>query len=47
MVNYQLADIVIRCFDTAVTLGIDIGRAIMMKDSYNQTRPYKHGDKRC
>jgi NTP pyrophosphatase (non-canonical NTP hydrolase) len=43
----EISDIIIRCFDTAVTLGIDIGRAIMMKDSYNQTRPYKHGDKRA
>lgn len=43
----ELADIIIRCFDTAVTLGIDIAKAIQVKDSYNQTRPYKHGDKAC
>jgi NTP pyrophosphatase (non-canonical NTP hydrolase) len=43
----ELADIVIRAFDTAVTLGIDIGDAIYKKDAYNQTRAFKHGDKRA
>lgn len=43
----ELADIVIRCLDTAATLGIDLGKSIMIKDSYNQTRPYKHGDKKA
>jgi len=26
---------------------IDIGEAVAAKDAYNQTRPYKHGDKRA
>jgi NTP pyrophosphatase (non-canonical NTP hydrolase) len=43
----ELADIIIRAMDTAVTLGIDIGEAIANKDAYNQTRPYKHGDKKA
>ena len=43
----ELADIIIRLMDTAVTLGIDIGEAIKIKDEYNQTRPYKHGDKKA
>ena len=43
----ELADIIIRAMDTAVTLGIDIGEAVAAKDAYNQTRPYKHGDKRA
>jgi NTP pyrophosphatase (non-canonical NTP hydrolase) len=43
----ELADIIIRAMDTAVTLGIDIGAAIASKDSYNQTRPYKHGGKKA
>ena len=43
----ELSDIVIRCFDTAITLGIDIGAAIQLKDQYNQTRPFKHGDKKA
>jgi NTP pyrophosphatase (non-canonical NTP hydrolase) len=43
----ELADIIIRAMDTAVTLGIDIGEAIAGKDAYNQTRPYKHGGKKA
>jgi NTP pyrophosphatase (non-canonical NTP hydrolase) len=41
----ELADVCIRAMDTAQTLGIDLGQAIIVKDSYNQTRPYKHGNK--
>lgn len=43
----ELADIVIRAMDVAVALGIDIGEAVASKDSYNQTRPYKHGNKKA
>lgn len=43
----ELADIIIRAMDTAVTLGIDIGDAIAHKDHYNQTRPFKHGGKKA
>lgn len=43
----ELADIIIRAMDTAVTLGIDIGEAIAGKDHYNQTRPFKHGGKKA
>ena len=43
----ELADIIIRAMDTAVTLGIDIGEAIASKDAYNQTRPFKHGNKKA
>lgn len=43
----ELADIIIRAMDTAVTLGIDIGEAIAEKDRYNQTRPFKHGGKKA
>ena len=39
----ELADIVIRAFDTAETLGIDIERAILIKSKYNESRPYMHG----
>lgn len=42
----ELADIVIRALDDAVVLGVDIGRAVAVKMAYNETRPYKHGDKR-
>jgi NTP pyrophosphatase (non-canonical NTP hydrolase) len=39
----ELADIVIRALDTAYALGIDIGRAIHLKNEYNKTRPHMHG----
>lgn len=38
----ELADIVIRAFDTAHTLGLDIGRAIAIKSAYNESRAYMH-----
>lgn len=41
----ELADIVIRAFDTARTLNINIGRAIALKHEYNTTRPFRHGNK--
>lgn len=43
----ELADAVIRLFDTAEELGIDIEEAIIKKHNYNQSRPYKHGGKKC
>jgi NTP pyrophosphatase (non-canonical NTP hydrolase) len=43
----ELADIVIRALDTATALGVDIGVAVMVKASYNQTRPFLHGGKRA
>lgn len=39
----ELADIIIRAMDTAVALGVDIGRAIALKSRYNESRAYKHG----
>jgi NTP pyrophosphatase (non-canonical NTP hydrolase) len=41
----ELADIIIRCLDTAAEHGIDIERAIIVKHEYNCTRPFKHGGK--
>jgi len=43
----ELADVVIRSMDTAVQLGVDLGRAVALKAAYNRTRPYKHGNKRA
>lgn len=43
----ELADIVIRVFDLAEALNIDIERAIAEKHAYNVTRPYRHGGKRA
>ncbi len=42
----ELADVVIRIFDTCGKYGIDLENAIIAKMKYNKTRPYKHGGKR-
>jgi len=42
-VEEELADTVIRIFDLAEFLGMDIGRAIIEKMRYNEKREYKHG----
>lgn len=39
----ELADVVIRVFDLAHSLGLDIGGAIEAKVKYNESRPFKHG----
>lgn len=39
----ELADVVIRCFDLAGALGIDLESEIANKHAYNKTRPHKHG----
>lgn len=41
----ELADIVIRVLDLAEATNIDLGKAISLKNSYNATRPYRHGNK--
>ena len=41
----ELADTAIRCMDTSVALGIDLGRAIQIKSAYNQNRAHRHGGK--
>ena len=43
----ELADIVIRVFDMAEGLGIDIETTIYLKHSKNKKRPYRHGGKKC
>lgn len=43
----ELADIVIRVFDICGRLNINIGRAILEKSRYNETRPYRHGNKKA
>lgn len=42
----ELADIVIRTFDLAVSADIDIGQAIQDKHAKNIKRPFRHGGKR-
>jgi NTP pyrophosphatase (non-canonical NTP hydrolase) len=43
----ELADIVIRVGDLAKYLGIDLEEIIKMKMTYNKSRSYRHGGKRC
>lgn len=43
----ELADIVIRVMDTSEALGINLGRAIMVKHRYNSTRAFRHGNKKA
>lgn len=43
----EMADIVIRVMDLCAHLGIDLERAIREKHAYNETRPRRHGGKRC
>jgi len=43
----ELADIVIRVFDLAGYLEIDLESVIRKKHEYNKTRTYRHGGKRA
>lgn len=44
-VEEELADIVIRAFDNAERLNVDIGYAILRKHAFNGTRERRHGGK--
>jgi NTP pyrophosphatase (non-canonical NTP hydrolase) len=41
----ELADAIIRILDIAAFHGIDIAHAVADKMAYNETRPYRHGNK--
>ena len=41
----QLADVLIRVADLAVSDGIDLNEALKVKSAYNATRPWRHGGK--
>jgi len=41
----ELADVVIRLLDFCEAEGIDLEKAVIEKDTYNQSRPYRHGGK--
>lgn len=43
----ELADIVIRCFDLAGALGINLEAEVLTKMAFNETRSYRHGGKRA
>ena len=45
-VPIELADVVIRVFDLAEWLGIDLVSAIQEKMNYNESREYRHGGKK-
>lgn len=42
----ELADVVIRIFDTCGFYGIDLEKIINEKMKFNKSRPYKHGGKK-
>ena len=43
----ELADVIIRIFDFCGGNDIDLEKIILEKMEYNETRPYKHGNKKC
>ncbi len=43
--NIEIADVLIRVFDFAGAMGIDLDEAVRMKMAYNETRAYRHGGK--
>ena len=43
----ELADVIIRILDMAQELDIPLITAVIDKHRYNQTRPYRHGNKAC
>jgi NTP pyrophosphatase (non-canonical NTP hydrolase) len=44
-VEEELADVIIRVLDFAHARNMNVGRALVLKYSYNKTRPHKHGKK--
>ena len=43
----ELADVIIRIADLCGELGLDLESALTTKLSYNQSRPYRHGNKKA
>lgn len=41
----ELADIVIRVGDLAEIAGLDLEKCVAIKSRYNESRPYRHGNK--
>lgn len=42
----ELADVVIRLMHFSHRMGLNVGGAIIEKDEFNRSRPYKHGGKK-
>jgi len=45
LLEEELADVVLRIMNFSRQLNLKVSDAIIAKDSYNETRPYKHGNK--
>lgn len=43
----ELADVIIRVLDAAVEFDIPVGPVLVQKMAFNETRPYRHGNKRA
>lgn len=43
----EIADLLIRVFDTTEAYGIDLQQALEIKAAYNRSRPYRHGGKKA
>jgi len=43
----ELADAMIRIMDLAYKCKLDLFGAVLAKHTYNKTRPFKHGGKKC
>ncbi len=43
----ELADVVIRVADLCGAMNIDLDKAILLKSAYNETRSFRHDNKRC
>lgn len=46
-VEEEMADVFIRLFDLCGKLDLDVGRIILAKMAYNETRSHMHGGRRC
>ena len=45
-ISIELADVAIRVFDMCEQFDIDLEKAIEIKNEYNKTRSYRHGNKK-
>jgi len=43
----ELSDIIIRTLEYGQQLGLDMDRAVTIKNEYNKTRPWRHGGKKA